>query len=88
MTVTCKFSKKVEFVPGKETWTAIEWAKAYFAATTDWSIPSIWIGDRDSKWLSEFWTQLFSDMGARISTTTAYHLSPTASQNGLTKRLR
>jgi transposase InsO family protein len=73
MTVTCKFSKKVEFIPGKETWTAIDWAKAYFAATTDWSIPSVWIGDRDSKWLSEFWTQLFSDMGARISTTTAYH---------------
>jgi hypothetical protein len=24
MTVTCKFSKKVEFVPGKETWPAIE----------------------------------------------------------------
>jgi hypothetical protein len=73
MTVTCKFSKKVEFIPGKETWTAAEWAKAYFAHTTDWSIPSVWIGDRDSKWLSEFWTQLFTNMGTRISATTAYH---------------
>jgi hypothetical protein len=73
MTVTCKFSKKVEFVPGKETYTAEEWAKAYFGATTDWSIPSVWIGDRDSKWLSKFWTQLFTNMGARISATTAYH---------------
>lgn len=65
MTVTCKFSKKVEFVPGKETWSAEEWVKAYFLL--------VWIGDRDSKWLSKFWTQLFSNMGTRISTTTAYH---------------
>ena len=35
ITVTCKFSKKVEFMPGKETYTAADWAKAYFACTTD-----------------------------------------------------
>jgi hypothetical protein len=73
LTITDKFSKKVELIPGKETYTAADWAKAYFAATTDWAIPAVFIGDRDAKWLSKFWKQVFTDMGTKIASTTAYH---------------
>ena len=30
-TLTCKFSKKVAVVPGKSTWTAIDWVVAIVA---------------------------------------------------------
>jgi len=73
MTVICKFLKKIEFISDKETWIAAQWAKTYFAVTIDWNIFLIWIDDRNFKWLSEFWTQLFNDMSTRISTTAAYH---------------
>ena len=38
MTVICKFSKKIEFISDKKTWTAAQWIKTYFVVTTDWSI--------------------------------------------------
>ena len=56
MTVICKFLKKIKFILNKETWTAAQWAKTYFAVTTDWNIFSVWIDDKNFKWLSEFWT--------------------------------
>ena len=54
LTITCKFFKKIELIPGKDTYIVVEWAKAFFAATTNWSIPSIFIEDRDAKWMFEF----------------------------------
>ena len=73
ITIICKFFKKMKFISDKEIWTAAEWAKVYFAHITDWSISIIWIEDRNSKWLSEFWIQLFSNMKIRIMIITVYH---------------
>ena len=73
MTIICKFFKKIEFISDEKIWTAAEWAKIYFTHIIDWSILIIWIENRDSKWLSEFWIQLFSDMRVRIMIITVYH---------------
>ena len=73
MTITCKFFKKMKFISDKEIWTAAEWTKVYFAHIINWSILIVWIKDRDLKWLSEFWTQLFSNMRIRIIITMIYH---------------
>ena len=73
ITIICKFFKKMKFISDKEIWIAIKWAKVYFAHITDWSILIIWIEDKDSKWLSEFWIQLFFNMRIRIIITTIYH---------------
>ena len=73
MIIICKFLKKIEFILDKEIWITAQWVKTYFAVTIDWNIFLVWIDDRDFKWLSEFWTQLFSNMSTRISTTTVYH---------------
>ena len=73
ITIICKFFKKMKFISDKEIWTTAEWAKVYFAHITDWSISIIWIENRDSKWLSEFWIQLFSNMKIRIIIITVYH---------------
>ena len=74
MSLTCKYTKKVGLIPGKDTWFAEDWARAYYKETTEWSLPACFIGDRDTKWFSDFWTQLFRDMGTSIHATTAYHL--------------
>ena len=73
MTVTCKFLKKVKFISEKNTWTTAEWAKVFFNSTTDWSISVVWIGNRDFKWFSQFWTQLFTDMSTKILMTMTHH---------------
>src|SRR6266536_2742780 len=30
LTLTCKFSKRVKIIPGKNTWNAVDWAHAVF----------------------------------------------------------
>ena len=73
ITIICKFFKKMKFISDKKIWTAAEWAKVYFTHIIDWSISIVWIENRDSKWLSEFWIQLFSNMRIRIMIITVYH---------------
>ena len=73
ITIICKFFKKMKFISDKEIWTTAEWAKIYFTHITDWSISIIWIKNKNSKWLSEFWIQLFSNMRIRIMIITVYH---------------
>ena len=73
MIVICKFLKKIKFISDKEIWITAQWVKTYFAVTTDWNIFLVWINNKNFKWLSEFWTQLFNNMSTRISTITAYH---------------
>ena len=71
--IICKFFKKMKFIFSKEMWIAVEWAKIYFVNITDWSISTVWIRNKNSKWLSEFWTWLFSNLRIRIMITTVYH---------------
>ena len=54
MTVTCKFSKRTTFIPGKTTYTAEDWGLLLLDAllTGDWGIPVVIISDRDRKCLS------------------------------------
>jgi hypothetical protein len=71
--LTCKFSKRVKIISGKSIWIAVDWAYAIFNAITNWGIFSVFIIDRDPKWLSEFWRIIFENMGIKIAATTAYY---------------
>ena len=75
MTNTDKFSKLVLLIPGKTTWTAQEWAKAYLMAIAraDWGVPKVLISDRDPKFLSDFWKEVFARLGVSLLYSTAYH---------------
>jgi hypothetical protein len=75
MSVTEKFTKRVTFIPGKTTWKAKDWARALLAhlAIGDWGIPRIILSDRDPKFLSELWTELFLLMHTKLLYSTAYH---------------
>lgn len=55
MSVTCKFSKRVSLVPGKNTWAANDWSDALLERLeiADWGLPKIIISDRDKKFLSQ-----------------------------------
>ena len=76
MTVTDKFSKFVQLLPGKETYTAKDWAERYFDTVyRNWGIPHKIISDRDPKFTSEFWQALFGKCGVKLALTTAYHPS-------------
>lgn len=75
MSVTCKFSKRVTLIEGKDTWTAKEWAHAFLTRLdlVDWGFLGELITDRDPKFLSRFWTVLFKKLGVKLLYSTAYH---------------
>ena len=73
--MTCKHSKRILIVPGHSTYTASQWAEVALRSLLlgGWGVPKEIISDRDSKFLSEFWTTLFKSLGTKILTTTAWH---------------
>lgn len=76
LTITCKTTKYVRLLLGMDTWAAEQWADAYFIHVwSDWGHPDVIISDRDPKFLSGFWTQLFERAKTRLAFTTAHHPS-------------
>jgi hypothetical protein len=73
LTITCKASKRCTIVPGKVTYSAADWAVAFLEGTVDWGLPSAIISDRDKKFTSELWHNLFKRLGIQQMVTTAYH---------------
>ena len=55
MSVTCKFTKSIQLIPGKLTMSAAQWAKALLERLllVNWELPEAIISDRDRKFLSE-----------------------------------
>ena len=75
MSVTCKFSKRVTLIEGADTWSAEQWAQAFLKRLDliDWGLPGELITDRDPKFLSRFWAELFARLGVKLLYSTAYH---------------
>ncbi|PFH55403.1 hypothetical protein XA68_18403 [Ophiocordyceps unilateralis] len=75
LTVTDKFSKMCILIPGHEVFTAEEWAWRLFheLMRCNWGIPKRIISDRDPKFVSEFWRELWTAFGSKLLLSTAYH---------------
>ena len=75
LTITCKSTKRVLLVSGREKWGSKEWANAVITALIgyDWGIPVAIISDRDPKFMSSFWRFIFEKLGTSLLTSTAYH---------------
>ena len=75
MSVTCKFSKAIQLIPGKSTWSAGDWGKALLNRLdlVGWGLPKATITDRDRKFLSELWKAIFELLGVSLLYSTAYH---------------
>lgn len=88
MSVTCKFSKRETFIPGKTTWSAREWALALLERLEigDWGILKAILSDRDPKFLSDLWTGLFEQLKVKLLYSTAYH-SQTDGQSERTNQI-
>ena len=75
MTWTCKFSKKVLLIAGREDYTAEQWATATLRMwlLADWGIPRKMISDRDRKFVSKFWKQVFGSLRVQLAVSTSYY---------------
>ena len=75
LTVTCKFLRKIQLIAGKTAHTAEQWLGLLLdrLLLTDWGIPKAIISDRDSKFLSEFWRNMFKRLGCDLLFSSAYH---------------
>ena len=74
LTVTDKFSKRINIIPGNTTFTAEDWAIRFWNKVyPQWGLPAAIISDRDPKFLSDFWTGLFKRAGTELLMSTAYH---------------
>lgn len=75
MSVTCKFSKCITLIEDTNTWSAEQWAYAFLNRLDliDRGLPGELITDRDPKFLSKFWTALFTKLGGTLLYTTVYY---------------
>ena len=75
LTVSCKFSKAKIFIPGRDDYSAADWAILLltYLRLCNWGIPRATISDRDAKFRSELWKTLFHALGTKLLTSTAYH---------------
>ena len=75
MSATCKYSKALTLLAGKETDTASDWALRFvhFLMTADWGFPNVIISDHDQKFLSELWQTMFQLLKVELHFMTAYH---------------
>ena len=70
MAVTCKTSKFVRIVLGKEDYTAETWAGIFYRKIwAQWGMPDQIISDRESKFTSDWWARLFEKIKVRLAFT-------------------
>ena len=75
MSVTCKFTKKVLLIPGRDDYTADAWAHRLLdeLLRADWGLPTRIISDRDPKFTSMMWKTMFERLETKLLLSTAYH---------------
>lgn len=75
LSVTDKFSKRVTFVAGKDTWKASDWTTGLLQQLdiAGWGLPKIILSDRDPKFLSTLWKEIFKILKVELLYSTAYH---------------
>ena len=88
LTITCKFTKRILLTAGKETWSAVQWAEVVLRMLMqhDWGVPRSIISDRDLRFMSAFWKEIFSRLHVKFLTSTAYY-SQTDGQSERTNQL-
>ncbi|MBW0568809.1 hypothetical protein O181_108524 [Austropuccinia psidii MF-1] len=69
-----RFSKSIRCLPCHKEDTAMDTALLFWNnITSTCGVPKIIISDRDPKFTSEFWTNLYEILGTKLAFSTAYH---------------
>ncbi|MBW0507112.1 hypothetical protein O181_046827 [Austropuccinia psidii MF-1] len=69
-----KFSKSMRFLPCHKEDTAMDTALLFWNnIISTCGVPKIIISDRDPKFTSEFWTNLYDMLGTKHAFSTAFH---------------
>ncbi len=73
--VTNKFSKRIMLISEKVIYTAQQWSDQYLKKMNkrDWEISKVIISDRDRKFLSNFWRNLYTRLEVSMFYFIAYH---------------
>jgi hypothetical protein len=79
--VVGQFSKMVILTACKKSITAADTTKLFFEQVRVYfGIPQTIIFDQDSKFLSTFWSSLWSLLNTKLTKPTTFHLKPMAKQ--------
>jgi IS30 family transposase len=74
MVVVDRFTKYAIFVPAPKDLTAEHTAKLFMKHVAKyWGLPQSIVCDRDSRFTSRFWKELFALMGSEIHMSTSMH---------------
>lgn len=74
LVVVDRFSKRARFLPCYKDNTAMDVALLFWSSIiNDVGCPRVMISDRDPKFTSEFWQNLFDLLGTKLAFSTAYH---------------
>lgn len=74
LSVSCKLSKMVHFIPCRSTITAPELAVLFVREVVRLhGIPRVIVSDRDSKFTARFWKALWAQLGTALAMSTASH---------------
>ncbi|KAI7956963.1 hypothetical protein MJO28_004058 [Puccinia striiformis f. sp. tritici] len=74
LVVVDRFSKRARFLPCYKDNTAMDVALLFWSSIiNDVGCPKVIISDRDPKFTSELWQNLFSLLGTKLAFSTAYH---------------
>ena len=75
MSITDRLTKWVTVILGREDWSALNWANAFYKKYyCRWGVPQRILTDRGKVFLSDFWTSLFKILRTNLLVTTSYHL--------------
>ena len=75
MFVTYKYIKRVICISEKITYSATQWARVLLERLdiVDWEILKVIISDKDKKFLSNLWSEIFQRLSVRLLYSIAYH---------------
>ena len=73
-TIIDRFFKYVRLISNREDWEVSKWIKIYYEHVyRHWSLSNRIVFDRNSKFISDFWTMLFERSEIKLDFITAFH---------------
>eukprot|EP00253_Pinus_taeda_P020143 PITA_20143 len=88
MVVVYRLTKVAHFIPVTSTFSASNVAKVFIKDVARLhGVPKKIVSDRDAKFTSKFWKELFAGLGTKLAFSTTYHLQTDGQRNRVNKIL-